>query len=154
MPVLQNVPYCTSPNSSPIGSANQPHSIRASTLSQSTAPKAPIAHRNFSSSPSLYKKKTKADREKDDDSSSSAPAEVEDPSDFSALQDGIKKALAKLDNDLSKLRTGGRFNLELLESVRVNLVKGSKATERLGDLAQVLPKGRIVTILVGEHEVS
>lgn len=33
-------------------------------------------------------------------------------------------------------------------------MKGSKATERLGDLAQVLPKGRNVMILVGEKDVS
>src|ERR1019366_9479268 len=85
-----------------------PHSVRSTFLfiPPTTASKAPIAHRNFSSSPSLLKKKSKADREKEDDSSA-ASAEVEDPSDFSTLQDGIKKALAKLDNDLSKLRTGG-----------------------------------------------
>ncbi len=39
--------------------------------------------------------------------------------------------------------------------MRVHLVKDSKGTERLGDLAQVLPKGgRSVMVLVGEKEVS
>ncbi len=53
------------------------------------------------------------------------------------------------------MRTGGRFNPELLENVRVHLVKDSKGSERLGDLAQVLPKGgRSVMVLVGEKEVS
>jgi hypothetical protein len=37
----------------------------------------------------------------------------------------------------------------------VHLSKESKATERLGDLAQVLPKGgRSLMVLVGEKEVS
>jgi hypothetical protein len=37
----------------------------------------------------------------------------------------------------------------------VHLSKDSKATERLGDLAQVLPKGgRSLMVLVGEKEVS
>jgi len=63
--------------------------------------------------------------------------------------------LKRLENDLSKLRTGGRFNPEVLESLRVSLKKDSKKTERLGDLAQVLPKGgRMLMILVGEKDVS
>ena len=37
----------------------------------------------------------------------------------------------------------------------MHLSKDSKATERLGDLAQVLPKGgRSVMILAGEKDVS
>jgi ribosome recycling factor len=63
--------------------------------------------------------------------------------------------LKKLENDLSKLRTGGRFNPEVVENLRVSLKKDSKKTERLGDLAQVLPKGgRMLMILVGEKDVS
>lgn len=80
---------------------------------------------------------------------------MEDPTDFSTLTDGITKVLDKLKNDLSKLRTGGRFNPEVLENLRVHLVKDSKNSERLGDLAQVLPKGgRSLMILVGEKDVS
>ena len=56
---------------------------------------------------------------------------------------------------MSKLRTGGRFNPEVLENIKVHLIKDSKASERLGVLAQVLPKGgRSVMILVGEKDVS
>lgn len=80
---------------------------------------------------------------------------MEDPYDFSTLESGIEKVLEKLKNDLSKLRTGGRFNPEVLENLRVHLVKDSKASEKLGDLAQVLPKGgRSLMILVGEKDVS
>ena len=79
---------------------------------------------------------------------------MEDPFDFSTLQDGLDKVLHKLKDDLSKLRSGGKFNPEVLENIRVHLSKESKASERLGDLAQVLPKGgRSLMILVGEKDV-
>ncbi|EHL03527.1 putative Ribosome-recycling factor, mitochondrial [Glarea lozoyensis 74030] len=79
--------------------------------------------------------------------------ETEDPFDFSILENSITKTLDKLKDNLSKLRTGGRFNPEALENVRVQLDKKSKKTERLGDLAQVLPKtGRSLAILVGEKD--
>lgn len=78
----------------------------------------------------------------------------EDPHDFSTLEAGITKSLEKLERDLSKLRTGGRFNPELLENLKVVLRKDAKESFRLGDLAQVLPKGgRSIVLLVGEKEV-
>ena len=111
-------------------------------------------HRSFSYSPCVLKKKGRADREKEE-AAAQPQGEIENPRDFSILEAGIEKALEKLQNDLSKLRTGGRFNPEILVNVRVHLNKDSKATERLGDLAQVLPKGgRSVMILVGEKDVE
>ena len=76
-----------------------------------------------------------------------------DPCDFSELEDGISKAQSKLKDDLSKLRAGGRFNPEMLENLRVQVIKGSKATERLADLAQVIPRGRSLNLIVGEKDV-
>jgi ribosome recycling factor len=88
-------------------------------------------------------------------SSSSSAADAEDPYDFSTLEVGIEKTVEKLKGDLSKLRTGGRFNPESLENVRVSLSKESKETIKLGDLAQVIPKGgRNIILLVGDKEVS
>ncbi|CZT46932.1 related to RRF1 Mitochondrial ribosome recycling factor [Rhynchosporium secalis] len=108
------------------------------------------SRQQFSNTPFLLKKKGRADRE---EAASSQSEEVEDPFDFSSLETGIEKVLDKLKNDLSKLRTGGRFNPEVLESLRVHLVKDSKNSEKLGDLAQVLPKGgRSLMILVGEKD--
>lgn len=108
--------------------------------------------RPFSQTPLLLKKISRAAREQKEAASSQ---ETEDPFDFSTLENGIEKALEKLKNDLSKLRTGGRFNPEVLENLRVHLVKDSKSSEKLGDLAQVLPKGgRSLMILVGEKDVS
>lgn len=134
-------------------------SPRTTTLSQprpASLPQPVNAHRNFSQSPLLLKKKTKADREKAEEKAESGKQTgPDDPFDFSALDAGIDKALEKLQNDLKKLRTGGRFNPEILESLRVPLTKDSKKPERLGDLAQVLPKGgRSLMILVGEKDVS
>lgn len=114
--------------------------------------------RAFSTSPISLKKKTstvKEPKSEDSETRSTETAEVEDPFDFSTLNEGVSKAQEKLKDDLSKLRTGGRFNPEVLENLRVHLVKDDKKSERLGDLAQVLPKGgRSLMILVGEKEVS
>lgn len=82
------------------------------------------------------------------------PAEAEDPYDFTSLEAGIKDVQQRLEEGLKKLRTGGRFNPEILEGIRVHLSKDSKTSIRLGDLAQVLPKGgRSVMVLVGEADV-
>jgi len=56
-----------------------------------------------------------------------------------------------LKDDLSQLRQGGRFNPQVLENLRVQLKQGGAV--KLGDLAQVVPKGRIVQVVVGEQEV-
>jgi ribosome recycling factor len=78
----------------------------------------------------------------------------DDQLDFSQLQCEIADAVLKLKNEMSKLRTGGRFNAEAIESLRLSLAKGNKNNVRVGDLAQVVPKGgRTLMILVGEEDV-
>lgn len=117
----------------------------------------PLHRRNFAYSPTLYKKKDKAKKgslstsEREESSSSS----FEDPFDLSPLHDGISSAIVRLKDDLSKLRAGGRFNTVVLESLRVHLGKDSRDSVKLGDLAQVVPKGgRMVTLLAAEEDVS
>ncbi|ESZ89600.1 hypothetical protein SBOR_10012 [Sclerotinia borealis F-4128] len=108
-----------------------------------------------STSPLLKKKdKSKSSFSSDEASEDSSEAvEESDPFDFSTLQAGIDKSLEKLKNDLGKLRTGGRFNPEVLEALRVKLDKDAKESFRLGDLAQVLPKGgRSIVLMVGEKD--
>lgn len=117
----------------------------------------PLNRREFASSPALYKKKDKAKKASasasEPEESSSAPSE--DPFDLSQLHNGISTAVARLKDDLSKLRAGGRFNTAVLESLRVQLSKDSKDSIKLGDLAQVVPKGgRMVTLLAAEEDVS
>lgn len=83
----------------------------------------------------------------------SAP-DADDPYDVAALESGIAHAQERLREDLSKLRAGGRFNPEVVEDLRVTLDKAAKQTVRLGDVAQVVPRGRVLSVMVGENEVS
>ncbi|KAJ5936439.1 hypothetical protein N7454_005074 [Penicillium verhagenii] len=107
--------------------------------------------RYFACSPTLYKKKDKAKKIPVDTEANSVA--LEDPSDLSQLQAGITTAVARLKDDLSKLRAGGRFNTASLEGLKVQLSKDSHESVKLRDLAQVVPKGgRMVTILVAEEE--
>lgn len=114
-----------------------------------------LAKRTFFSSPARYKKKDKSKKTSGtSDSDSSLNASAEDPFDLSQLDHGISTALSRLKDDLSKLRPGGRFNTASLETLKVSLSKDGNDTVRLGDLAQVVPKGgRMVTILAAEEEV-
>ncbi|KXT07670.1 hypothetical protein AC578_10204 [Pseudocercospora eumusae] len=110
--------------------------------------------RHFSTTPCLAKKGGKASREekKADSKSSKGESANEDPYDFSALEADIARTLERLKNDLSKLRAGGRFNPEVVENLRVQPDKASNQTVKLSDVAQVIPKGRTVQILVGEKD--
>jgi hypothetical protein len=111
-----------------------------------------LTTRSFSNSASLCKKKDTSRRLTGANTESSILSE--DPYDLSSLEKGIVAAVARLKDELSKLRMGGRFNTESLEDLRVSLSKGSKETIRLGELAQVVPKGgRMITILASEEEV-
>ena len=108
---------------------------------------------SFSASQRLLKKGGKAQRDERKQSPTSSPsASNDDPYDFSTLEADIAAAIERLKTELSKLRPGGRFNPEILEVLRVQPEKSSTQTVRLSDLAQVIPKGRTVQILVGERE--
>jgi len=112
------------------------------------------ARRPFTTTPTLLKKGGKAARdESKSQAASSNAAPADDPADFSALEADIAAAVARLKDDLSKLRAGGRFNPELLENLRVQPDKSSTSKVRLSDVAQVVPKGRTVQVLVGEKDV-
>lgn len=116
-----------------------------------------VSHqRGFANSPILYKKKDKGKKAPTTSDSQPSPvATSEDPFDLSQLQTGISAAASRLKDDLSKLRAGGRFNTATLEGLKVQLSKESHESVKLGDLAQVVPKGgRMVTVLAAEEEVS
>ncbi|TAQ87494.1 hypothetical protein B7494_g4196 [Chlorociboria aeruginascens] len=106
---------------------------------------------HFSSTPRLLKGKTKVERDQDT-RLKAASTPVDDPFDFSPLNAGIDTALSKLQKTLKSLNTGGRFNIEVLENVRVHLEKNSKKSFKLGDLAQIIPTGRKVMLIVGEKD--
>lgn len=109
--------------------------------------------RTFSTSRCLQKKGGKAAREEKRAADGGKGAQGEDPYDFADLEGDIAQAIERLKNDLSKLRAGGRFNPEVVENLRVQPDKGSNQMVRLSDVAQVIPKGRQVQIMVGEKDV-
>jgi hypothetical protein len=73
----------------------------------------------------------------------------------SGLEAAILKAIERLTHDLAQLRSGGRLNPELIESLKVQLgtARDGKETVRLRDIAQVVPKGRVVNVMCSEAEV-
>lgn len=103
--------------------------------------------------------------------------EDDNPRDFSAFKTEIEKATAYLRSELAKLKTGG-LDLEAIEALKVNfggvgngggrgredgkreMGRGGagqgkeRNTVMLGDVAQVVPKGRVVVVMVAEKEVS
>jgi len=121
--------------------------------------------RTFTTTPSLQKKKDKPSKSRESDSSSSSSSSKsptpsssttttnDDPFDFSELETALARAHDRLKDDLSKLRAGGRFNPELVENLRVSLDKNSKETFKLGDLAQVVPRGRVLNLIAGDGDV-
>ncbi|KAI1917148.1 ribosome-recycling factor [Ophidiomyces ophidiicola] len=106
----------------------------------------------FSTTPALLKKNKGK-------SAQAEPAAVADPFDFSPLSDGIQRAVLRLQEDLAKLQSRGRLNPEIIENVRVTLRSTSgqekhKQIVKLKDLAQVIPKGRMITIIVGAEDYT
>lgn len=117
----------------------------------------PLTVRSFSFSAPVHKKAGK--RARDTASSDSFPpgpaiapsTATDELYDFSTLEAQILKAIERLTHKLSELRAGGRFNPSLLEEVRVTLDKGAGAGATVGELAQVIPRGRTITVIVGEE---
>ncbi|KAG8623217.1 hypothetical protein KVT40_008193 [Elsinoe batatas] len=107
----------------------------------------------FSTSPTYLKKKSKAST---DDAPSkkdklTTPTPTDDPFDLTTLEDDISKTTDKLKSDLSKLRSGGRFNPQVLETLRVQPEKDVKTSYPLQDLAQIISRGgREIQILIND----
>lgn len=67
--------------------------------------------------------------------------------------------MEQLTHKLSQLRGGGRLNPDVVESLKVQLGSAGrdgtgKETVKLGDIAQVVPRGRMLNVICGEAEVS
>nr|OQO19355.1 hypothetical protein B0A51_12817 [Rachicladosporium sp. CCFEE 5018] len=109
--------------------------------------------RSFSTSPQWQKKSGgKPSQEAKQANPKSSVSAEEDPYDFTTLEADIASSIERLKTDLSKLRAGGRFNPEVVENLRVQPQKGSNQTVKLSDVAQVIPKGRTVQVIVGESD--
>ncbi len=157
--ILRRSPFCLSQRGIHPGISYSP----SHGLGCAVAPQGPLASRTrttayarvqFFSTGSILFKKGKGSQNEPKTTDSASGKSSDDPLDTTKLDAEIHKAIERLVDDLSKLRGGGRFSPELVESLRVHLVKGSKETARLGDVAQVIPKGRVLSVIVGEKEVS
>ncbi|KAL4902481.1 hypothetical protein BDW74DRAFT_157857 [Aspergillus multicolor] len=129
--------------------------LRKSKLQALYRPELPrhAPRRSFSISLSLNKgKRRESEKPADLGVKSKSNAGPEDPLDLTQLELGVATAVSRLKDELSKLRMGGRLSPETIEGLRVQLGKGSKETAKLGELAQVVPKGgRMVAVLVSEE---
>lgn len=130
------------------------------------------AHRRLSTSPYLLKKGGgKQEQKRTVELNASKTAGRDDAHDFSGFHQEIDKAVNFLKRELSKLKAGG-LDLEAIESLKVNISPrggsggggpkkdGSRSGRqekeevvKVGDVAQVVPRGRIVVIMVGEKDV-
>ena len=121
-----------------------------------------MARRHFSQSPVVAKKKQQQEQKAPKTSnnttspaSSDAPKpNLEDPFDLADLEHAFAKAAEHHLNELTKARSGGRFNPDVLGQLRVRPDKHSAETFPLHELAAVVPKrgSRKVSILV--HELA
>ncbi|USP81738.1 Ribosome-recycling factor [Curvularia clavata] len=81
------------------------------------------------------------------------PTPTDEAYDVSGLEAQILKAIEKLTHELSQLRSGGKLNPDIVESLKVQLGTAGhgKETVRLGDIAQVVPRGRVLNVICGEE---
>ena len=131
-----------------------------------------LAARPLSTTPPLRKKGGgKQDQKRTVELNSAKTASNDDARDFSAFKTEIEKATTFLRAELAKLKAGG-LDLEAIEALRVTLGpgkgdagpggkgrggEGGRArgqVVRLGDVSQVVPRGRVVVVMVGEKDVS
>ncbi|KAK6426342.1 hypothetical protein LTR95_016134 [Oleoguttula sp. CCFEE 5521] len=126
---------------------------RSERCSRSSAYDRAVVRRSFATSPTWQKKSGgKPSQEAKQANPKSSVSAEEDPYDFSALEADIASSIERLKTDLSKLRAGGRFDPEVVENLRVQPQKSSNQTVKLSDVAQVIPKGRTVQVMVGESD--
>ncbi|KAB2575377.1 hypothetical protein BFW01_g6129 [Lasiodiplodia theobromae] len=149
----------------PASATSSYHHLATTTATTTTTNALPQQQqrRLLSTSPRLSKKSGKANLSHA--RSDSAPpvnnahtaTPTDDAYDLSTMESQILRAMERLTHDLSELRAGGRFNPEHLEKLKVTLkptgsALDGKETHPLGDLAQVIPKGRIITVVAGDEE--
>jgi len=62
--------------------------------------------------------------------------------------------MERLSADLNELKSGGKFNPKVLESIEVIHDKSSQETKKLREMAQLVAKGRHVNIILYDLGVS
>ncbi|KAL5115863.1 ribosome-recycling factor [Pleosporales sp. CAS-2024a] len=113
------------------------------------------ALRSLSVSASLHRKVAKANKahaQTDASPPVSTPTATDEAYDVSHLEAQVLKAMEKLTHDLSQLRGGGKLNPDMIENLKVQLGTAGhgKETVKLRDIAQVVPRGRVIHVVCGE----
>ena len=122
-----------------------------------------VARRQFSQSPVVAKKKqhqeVKPPKNSSNNTAPSASSDapkpnLADPFDLADLEHAFAKGTEHYLNELTKARSGGRFNPDVLGQLRVRPDKKSPETFPLHELAAIVPKrgSRKVSVLV--HELA
>ncbi|KAF2036623.1 ribosome recycling factor [Setomelanomma holmii] len=133
---------------------------RSITRSRVTTPQCLFrATRCFSMSSPQHKKAGKANKSHARTDSSppvanpGQPTATDEAYDVSGLESQILQAIERLTHDLSQLRGGGKLNPEVVESLKVQLGTAGHGKEsvKLGDIAQVVPRGRMLNVVCGEE---
>jgi ribosome recycling factor len=143
------------------GTSEAPLTLPRPLLRASTPQRSSHTIRSFSVSAQLYKKAGKANKAhaKTDSSppvnNTGALTATDEAYDVSGLESQILKAIEKLTHELSQLRSGGKLNPDIVESLKVQLGTAGQGKEsvRLGDIAQVVPRGRVLNVVCGEEAV-
>jgi hypothetical protein len=148
---------------SPRVTASRPLNARPFTTHPPHAKKSSGSPKSNRKTPSLDSLTHKNDPHiPDNKATRSRDAEL-DPYDFSELEAGIAKAVARLKDALVKTKDAGRVTPEMIEQLPVEInVKGAetgrgsahKEKARIGDLASVVAKGgRSVNVFCAQEDV-
>ncbi|KAI0882166.1 uncharacterized protein GGS22DRAFT_191337 [Annulohypoxylon maeteangense] len=88
-----------------------------------------------------------------DTSSRHPPANPEEPLDFADVESRVKSQKEHFEGVLKKLRSGGRFNPDIVGTLRIQPDRKDDTTYPLKEVAQVIPRGgRTISILAHEEE--
>ncbi|KAL8918005.1 MAG: hypothetical protein Q9208_007603 [Pyrenodesmia sp. 3 TL-2023] len=132
-----------------------------SSVSHSNHPQHP--HRTFTTTPQPLSKHGGKKASKNTvahNAAKTADDAADNPTDFSALEAQIAQIITGLREEIRRIKPGG-VDVQAVEDVRVTLKKGGSADKgakggkdvvRIGELAQVVPRGRVLVLLVGEKE--
>ncbi|KAL9023964.1 MAG: hypothetical protein Q9196_006858, partial [Gyalolechia fulgens] len=123
---------------------------------QPPLPPQPQQHRPFTTALPLFKKQGGQGASKRAVAEKTANDNA-DPTDFSTFEALIEKVVTGLRDEIRKIRPGG-LRVEDVEGVKVTLKKaggpdkGAKFTVDAVEIAQVVPRGRVMVVLMGEKE--
>ncbi|MCJ1468958.1 hypothetical protein MMC07_007589 [Pseudocyphellaria aurata] len=74
-----------------------------------------------------------------------------DPPDPDVLADAVKRGIDRLKSQIAELRKGGR-DVAAIEELPVTLVKGEAQAVKLGEVAQVMARGRVLVVMAGDKK--